>query len=967
MHIPSLRQRQRLLLLLFLGFTLAANAQDGKVVIGTIDTVVSTILNEQRPVWVYVPDGGGPNGMSRQRYPVVYLLDGDGHFSSVVGMIQQLSSVNGNTFCPKMIVVGIPNTDRTRDLTPTHVEADPPYMDSVLRKHRAAAKTLSRLSKRELMPHIEATYPAAPYKMLIGHSFGGLAVMQTLVHHTDLFNAYICIDPSMWWDNQKLLQQAQKALAEKKFEGKSLFLGIANTMEEGMDLKTVVKDTSGDTKHIRSILALQTYLEQNKQNGLKYQGKYYPSDTHGSAPLITTYDALRFFFDFFPFTLTMKDFTDSTSALAEKYQHHFDRLSQKMGYSIKPDEGEINYMGYEFLRQKHDKKAEDLFKLNVANHPESSNVYDSYADYFLAQQDTANAILQLKKALAISENEGSRKKLEALEGSGKAPRYLREVSLSGSGYALGLQHGQQLKKEIGEIVGKWKQSVESQLNQPADTVVKAFFEYARFDEAIKTWTPELYEEVRGIADGSGQAFNDIMVHNLLDEFWVWQDARQNHHCSGIGVPARDGNPGYIAQNMDLESYTDGYQVLLRLAKTDKTPEQLILTYPGCMATNGLNEAGIGACMNTLMQLKGAPTGLPVAFIVRRILNSTDKNEVLRFIQQAPHASGQNYILGIRGEVYDFEASANKVVRFDPKNANGTVYHTNHPMANDDLKDWYKSPEKGNSAIRLASVVDRIATLPIIEDKDIKDALRAKDDPNNPVCRAFNRWGGTFGSVVMTLTGNPKLEITAGPPDESEYKEVRFSSEKPQSGETGWRTITGTVVDEQGDPLIGTGIRVLPVENNRGTVNGIEGEYSLTVPPTAKELLYFYDAGYGPDTVALTESDTLHVMLVQNQNFAVALDPSKKPSQRTHWIRVTGEIRGIPKSNFHPVIRIVGTNARIVPDEKGRFELFLPPGSDILSLEAENFSPRQVRVPNVPHLHLPTVNLYSQKPSKRKKQ
>ena len=356
-------------------------------------------------------------------------------------------------------------------------------------------------------------------------------------------------------------------------------------------------------------------------------------------------------------------------------------------------------------------------------------------------------------------------------------RRLREVSFKGSGYALGLQHGKELKTAISELIAKWKKSVESQLNKPADQVVVEFFAYAHFDDAIKKWTPDLYEEVRGIADGSGQAFNDIMVHNLLDEFWVWQDARDKHHCSGIGVPARDGNPSYIAQNMDLEGYTDGYQVLMRLAKTKKTPEQLILTYPGLIALNGLNEAGIGACMNILMQLKANATGLPVAFVVRRILNSTDKDEILRFIQSVPHASGQNYIIGIKGEVYDFEASCNKVVRFDPKNTNGTVYHTNHPVAIDDLKDWYKEPEKGNSSIRLASVQGRIAALPNAKDADIKAALRAKDDPSNPVCCTFNRWGGTFGSVVMTLTGNPKLQITAGPPDESEYKEVQFSKGK----------------------------------------------------------------------------------------------------------------------------------------------------------------------------------------------
>ena len=75
-------------------------------------------------------------------------------------------------------------------------------------------------------------------------------------------------------------------------------------------------------------------------------------------------------------------------------------------------------------------------------------------------------------------------------------RHLREVSFSGSGYARGLQHGQQLKKEISEIVAKWKKSVENELNKPADQVVVEFFAYAHFDEAIKKWTPDLYEEVQ---------------------------------------------------------------------------------------------------------------------------------------------------------------------------------------------------------------------------------------------------------------------------------------------------------------------------------------------------------------------------------------------------------------------------------------------------------------------------------------
>lgn len=406
---------KKIILLLILSILTNLVFAQGKVekeniVIGKRDSIQSKILGEQRKIWVHVPNG------ANQKYPVVYVLDGDSHFSSVVGMIQQLSTINGNMMCPKMIVVGIPNTDRTRDLTPTHIDADPFVpADSTFYKTSGGSENFIAFIEKELMPYIDAKYPTAPYKMLIGHSLGGLAVMQTFIHHNDLFNSYICIDPSMWWDNQKLLKETQKVLAEKKFDGKSLYLGIANTLEEGMDIKKVEKDTSIDSKHIRSILTLTAAFEKNKQNGLNYRGKYYPDDTHGSAPLITEYDALRFFFDFFPLKLSEKDFSDSTGTLATKYQNHFNLISQKMGYQVKPNEGLINSMGYDFLSRKVYKTAESFFKLNIENYSESENVYDSYGDYFIAIGDKSNAIIQLKKALSIKENEVSRKKLSELE------------------------------------------------------------------------------------------------------------------------------------------------------------------------------------------------------------------------------------------------------------------------------------------------------------------------------------------------------------------------------------------------------------------------------------------------------------------------------------------------------------------------------------------------------------------------
>src|ERR1051326_9194580 len=156
--------------------TFCVQAQtDNKVVIGKIDSVYSKLLSEQRKIWVYTPDM--TSGNRDQRWPVLYLLDGDGHFPSVVGMIQQMSQVNGNSVYPEMIVVGIPNTDRTRDLTPTHVVSDPPMMDSNSSKTTGGGENFVAFIEKALMPHIYSVYPTAPYKVLIGHSFGGLTVM----------------------------------------------------------------------------------------------------------------------------------------------------------------------------------------------------------------------------------------------------------------------------------------------------------------------------------------------------------------------------------------------------------------------------------------------------------------------------------------------------------------------------------------------------------------------------------------------------------------------------------------------------------------------------------------------------------------------------------------------------------------------------------------------------------------------
>jgi hypothetical protein len=110
-------------ILIGLCFNVFAQKSDNRLTIGVIDSIYSPTLKETRKIWVYVPDRNGSGANAEHRFPVVYLLDGDAHFYSVAAMIQQLSEVNNNTICPDMVVVGILNTDRTRDMTPTHGKA----------------------------------------------------------------------------------------------------------------------------------------------------------------------------------------------------------------------------------------------------------------------------------------------------------------------------------------------------------------------------------------------------------------------------------------------------------------------------------------------------------------------------------------------------------------------------------------------------------------------------------------------------------------------------------------------------------------------------------------------------------------------------------------------------------------------------------------------------------------------------
>jgi predicted alpha/beta superfamily hydrolase len=387
--------------------------QDNKITIGVVDSIRSTVLNENRKVWVYVPHNR--NDGVKQQYPVIYLLDGDALFSSVVALVQQFSETDWNWILPKMIVVGIPNTNRRRDLTPYHVESDLPFFGKEGGKVTGGGENFVSFLKNELIPHIDSLYPTQPYKVLIGHSFGGLTAVNILANHRRLFNSFICIDPSMWWDHQQFLEATKKALMHDKLSDKSLYVSLSGRINGDIDTGKLLKDTLSDAgRHFRGIFGLNDFLKSQSKNGLRYEFKFYKNENHMSLPFITEHDGLRFIFKDYLFTLSNKEESDSTFNVAEKIKNHFQKVSEMLGYTMAPPIDIVSRYGNLAIGEKQYYKARQLFELNMENYPDSYLAYNGYGDYLIAVGNKTRAAEYFKKALLLRDNGESRKKSKEL-------------------------------------------------------------------------------------------------------------------------------------------------------------------------------------------------------------------------------------------------------------------------------------------------------------------------------------------------------------------------------------------------------------------------------------------------------------------------------------------------------------------------------------------------------------------------
>ena len=171
-----------------------------RVTIAEIKIIHSTILNEDRKIYVY-----NPVINPSQPLPVLYLLDGE-MISLVAGIVDFLYKANQ---LPPMIVVGIGNYEynRARDLSTTNsfLNMDG-TTDSINFKTSGGGEIFLKFIKDELMPFVEKNYNTSPNKIFFGHSLGGLLSTHCLLNHPEMFNSYIAVSPALWWDKESIFK-----------------------------------------------------------------------------------------------------------------------------------------------------------------------------------------------------------------------------------------------------------------------------------------------------------------------------------------------------------------------------------------------------------------------------------------------------------------------------------------------------------------------------------------------------------------------------------------------------------------------------------------------------------------------------------------------------------------------------------------------------------------------------------------
>jgi len=320
------------------------NAQDNKkFTIGERVSFKSDILDEERTIIVYLPQS---YGFTDVKYPVLYLLDGGGHFHHASGIVQFLSA-GGLT--PEMIVVAVVNTDRNKDFTPTQLSQRPAS---------GGAEKFTNFFADELFPFVERNYRSGTYNILMGHSLGGTFVTYTILNKPDLFNAYISVSPFLMWDDNLMVRETEKKL-KSKYNNLKLFMTVGN-----------------EPNYFEALDYFTETIKTKSPKGFDFKYTQLLDDDHGSVPHLSIYNGLLWIYS--GWKLDPETFNEGLAAIDK----HYKSLSKKFDFVLSTPENTINLLGYTYLGKEDFKNAIIVFKENVERFPNSSNVYDSLGEAY---------------------------------------------------------------------------------------------------------------------------------------------------------------------------------------------------------------------------------------------------------------------------------------------------------------------------------------------------------------------------------------------------------------------------------------------------------------------------------------------------------------------------------------------------------------------------------------------------------
>lgn len=315
-------------LIMFLSVQL--NAQDTQSTnLNDEKKLYSKVLGEERRIAVYLPASYFDKGIKPATYPVVYVLDAERNFSYFSSHVDYLSR-QPYASIPEMIVVGIYNTNRTKNFTPTKSAVQDPYNPSKkIFEDSGGNNTFLDFVEKELQPYIVEQYRTQNYKILVGHSFSGLATVNCFLTRPYLFNAYVANDPSLWWDNSVLVKTAEKLNFNRKdYNHKVLYISQAQDLGNN--------DVWSDD-HDNAFEKFNAAMK-NASN-VDYHYQYYPNDHHGHVSLPANYDALKYIFKLFP-TDYKRAMTDPKALINEPYT----KLSEILGFEFNPSESYLNQL-----------------------------------------------------------------------------------------------------------------------------------------------------------------------------------------------------------------------------------------------------------------------------------------------------------------------------------------------------------------------------------------------------------------------------------------------------------------------------------------------------------------------------------------------------------------------------------------------------------------------------------------------